>query len=61
MEFKVISGEREDHFHGDSSYSFNEHGLLVVTSDQGYVRTYSPSGWDYLDKAPDGGGWVMSV
>lgn len=65
MEFIVKSGDVEDFFHGDSSYRFDAHGLLVVTSEQGKQRTYSPNGWDYLEEdAPTSayeGGWVTSV
>lgn len=55
MDFIVTSGDREDHFSGDDSYRFNEHGLLIVTTGQGQERTYSPSGWDHLEHSAQAG------
>jgi hypothetical protein len=61
MDFIVKSGDIEDHFHGDSMYRFDNNGLLIVTSDQGKQRTYSPNGWDYIEQDTPSGpnAWAL--
>lgn len=55
MDFTICTGDDEESFDGDSSFHFNENGLLIVRSDDGFQRTYSPSGWDYIEQVTPGG------
>lgn len=40
-----------EHFHGDAKYRFNDHGWLVVTTEEGRRRTYGPMGWRYVEES----------
>jgi CRISPR/Cas system CMR-associated protein Cmr3 (group 5 of RAMP superfamily) len=57
MAFTVHSREQEEHFSDDARYRFSDHGHLIVTGD-GKQRTYSLSGWDYIEEPePTGPGF----
>ncbi len=49
MDFIVCRGDRKEPFTGDARYDFDDKGLLIVTLESGRQRTYSPSGWDYIE------------
>ncbi len=43
--------------YGDrASYSFNQAGYLVVVTEDGTRRTYSPHAWHHIEDKPKGGG-----
>lgn len=51
MDFTVHGPEGGEQFTGAARYTFNEHGYLVVYTEDGQRRTYSPSGWSHVDEA----------
>ena len=53
MEFTLHTADGYENFRGESWYSFTEHGLLVVTTEDGKQRTYSPSAWAFIEKDPE--------
>ncbi len=62
MEFTLHSGDTEERFTGDAArYRVDEKGLLRVTTGNGKQRTYSPSGWDYIEEAASTGSNIFSV
>jgi len=52
--FNVITADGTRDVYGEGSrYSFNDAGMLVAVGPDRERRTYSPSGWQYLeDVAP---------
>jgi hypothetical protein len=50
MEFTVRGPEGDESFTGGSRYTFDEHGYLVVYTEDGQRRTYSSSGWTRVDE-----------
>jgi hypothetical protein len=40
-----------------ASYNFNNHGLLVITDDNGKRLTYSPMGWVRIEDQPNASVW----
>ncbi len=49
MAFTVHRGDLTEHFTDEARYRFDDKGHLIVTAD-GKQRTYSSSGWDYLEE-----------
>jgi hypothetical protein len=40
-----------------ASYNFNNHGLLVITADDGRRLTYSPQAWLRIEDQPNASVW----
>jgi hypothetical protein len=51
MDFTVRGPDGDEDFTGAARYTFDEHGHLVVYTDDGQRRTYSASGWRHVDEA----------
>ncbi len=49
MDFSLHTRDQQERFTGDARYHFNQAGLLIVTLEDGRQRTYSPSGWQYIE------------
>jgi hypothetical protein len=63
MDFSLHSGDTEERFTGEEAryYVDEKHGLLHVTTGDGKQRTYSPSGWDYIEEAVPSGPNFYSI
>ena len=56
MDFTLYSRGTGELFTGEEAgYHFDDRGLLHVITGEGTQRTYSPSGWDYIQKATNTG------
>lgn len=62
MDFTLHSGDTEEPFTGETArYYVDDKGLLHVTIGDGKQRTYSPSGWDYIEEPPSTGPNFYSI
>jgi hypothetical protein len=50
MDFMLHTADERKQFDGDSTYHFNQYGLLVIESN-GRKVTFSPSEWNFIDEA----------
>ena len=50
MDFTVRGPAGDETFTGKARYTFDEHGFLIVYTEDGQRRTYSPSGWTRVDE-----------
>ncbi len=62
MDVRLHAPDGYENFTGDARYIFNAEGFLVIYTNDGRRRTYSPSGWSYIEeKAAEEGSWALSV
>jgi hypothetical protein len=62
MDFSLHSGDTEERFTGEEArYRVDDKGLLIITTGDGKQRTYSPSGWDYIEEAASTGPNFYSI